>query len=190
VISCFSALSCILGRASFLNSLWLLAVPSGSFSALLFYGGLIGFRQDFTIDDFEKEIHRDDILEAKGTEYTEGENGIRMQLLKNNLISLLKDQQLYTQSDLRITDLAQKLGSNRAYVSRIINQQLDTNFSDLINSYRLEHAKKLLLDSRYPVSMEEIAESSGFPSQSTFYRVFKQELDMSPKIWRKKQLMN
>jgi len=155
---------------------------------LLFCGGLIGFRQDFTIASFEKDIHRNGTLNGEGMDCPDEGNGIRMSLLKEKLLSLLEDQRLYTQPDLRITDLARRLGSNRAYVSRVINQQLNTNFSDLVNSYRLKHAQKLLLNLKDPLSMEEIAERSGFPSRSTFYRVFQQQLNSSPKMWIKKQL--
>ena len=188
VITGLSTLACILGRSFFLDSLWFLAIPSISFSALLFYGGLIGFRQDFTIASFEKDIHCNGALNGEGMDCPDEGNGIRTSLLREKLLSLLEDQRLYTQPDLRITDLARRLGSNRAYVSRVINQQLNTNFSDLVNSYRLKHAQKLLLNSKNPLSMEEIAESSGFPSRSTFYRVFRQQLNTSPKMWTKKQL--
>jgi len=188
VITGLSTMACILGRSFFLGSLWFLAIPSISFSVLLFCGGLIGFRQDFTIASFEKDIHRNGTLNGEGMDCPDEGNGIRMSLLKEKLLSLLEDQRLYTQPDLRITDLARRLGSNRAYVSRVINQQLNTNFSDLVNSYRLKHAQKLLLNLKDPLSMEEIAERSGFPSRSTFYRVFQQQLNSSPKMWIKKQL--
>ncbi|MEN6454398.1 MAG: hypothetical protein ABFD10_09075 [Prolixibacteraceae bacterium] len=117
-VSGLSALSSILGRSFFLDSLWFLAIPSMSFSVLLFCGGLIGFRLDFTIADFEKDIHRNGTLNGEGMDCPDEGNGIRTSLLKEKLLSLLEDQRLYTQPDLRITDLARRMGSNRAYVSR------------------------------------------------------------------------
>ncbi len=186
IVSGLSALSSILGRSFFLGSPWILAIPSVSFAALLFCGGLIGFRQDFTIADFEKDIHD---AQEEETQHAGRESGVRLPPLKEKLLFLLKNERLYAQADFRITDLARRLGSNRAYVSRIINQQLNTTFSDLINSCRLEHARELMLNSPDPVNMEEIAERAGFSSQSTFYRVFHQHLNMSPKTWQKKQLM-
>jgi AraC-like DNA-binding protein len=65
---------------------------------------------------------------------------------------------------------------------------MNTTFADYVNNYRIEHAKEMLLDFQKPVTMGEIAEHSGFPSESTFYRVFKQKMEMSPKVWRKQQM--
>jgi AraC-like DNA-binding protein len=188
-ISFISVLFSIIGRTPFLKSEWLLFVPSVLFGALLFSGGFIGFKQDFTIDDFVRDLSRDDELDIQEVTPVCNESDIRMKCLKDNLITLMQEKKLYTQPDLRISDLSMLLGSNRSYVSGIINQQMNTSFSDFINMYRIEHAKEMLLDFQKPVTMGEIAEYSGFPSESTFYRVFKQKMDMSPKVWRQEQML-
>jgi AraC-like DNA-binding protein len=188
-ISTISVLFSIIGRIPFLKSDWLLLIPSLLFSSLLFAGGMIGFRQDFSVDDFAKDQDRDQKLEtvAEGTAIF-NESDIRLKTLEENLIALMEDQQLFKQPDLKITDLSVRLGSNRSYVSRIINIQLNTTFSDFVGKYRIEHAKKMLLNFQRSVTMNEIAEQSGFPSESTFYRVFKQEMKISPKAWRQQQM--
>lgn len=187
-ISIISVFFSIIGRATFLKSDWLLVIPSVLFGALLYIGGMIGFKQDFTIDDLARDQDRDDALESQNEYIVSNESDIRMKYLKENLVILMKEQKLYTQADLRISELSKLLGSNRSYVSGIINQQMNTTFADYINSYRIEHAKEMLLDFQKPVTMGEIAEHSGFPSESTFYRVFKQKMEMSPKVWRKQQM--
>lgn len=187
-ISFISVLFSIIGRTPFLKSDWLLVIPSVLFGALLFSGGFIGFKQDFTIDDFVRDQSRDDALEAQEEDLVCNESDIRIKCLKDNLVILMQEQKIYTQPDIRISDLSKLLGSNRSYVSGIINQQMNTTFSDFINMYRIEHAKEMLLDFQKPVTMGEIAEHSGFPSESTFYRVFKQKMEMSPKVWRQQQM--
>lgn len=188
-ISTMSVLFSIIGRIPFLKSDWLLLIPSLLFGSLLFAGGMIGFRQDFSVDDFAKDQDRDQKLEtvAEGTAIF-NESDIRLKILEENLIALMEDQQLFKQPDLKITDLSLRLGSNRSYVSRIINIQLNTTFSDFVGKYRIEHAKKMLLNFQRSVTMNEIAEQSGFPSESTFYRVFKQKMKISPKAWRQQQM--
>lgn len=188
-ISTMSVLFSIIGRIPFLRSDWLLLIPSLLFSSLLFAGGMIGFRQDFSVDDFVKDQDRDQKLEtAAETAVIVNESDIRLKILEENLIALMEEQQLFKQPDLKITDLSMRLGSNRSYVSRIINMQLNTTFSDFVARYRIEYAKEMLLDFQKPVTMSEIAEQSGFPSESTFYRVFKQEMKISPKAWRQQQM--
>jgi AraC-like DNA-binding protein len=187
-ISIVSVFFSIVGRTPFLNSDWLLVIPSVLFGALLYSGGMIGFKQDFTIDDLARDQDRDDALESRDEYIVSSESDIRMKYLKENLVLLMKEQKLYTQTDLRISDLSKLLGSNRSYVSGIINHQMNTTFADYVNNYRIEHAKEMLLDFQKPVTMGEIAEHSGFPSESTFYRVFKQKMEMSPKVWRKQQM--
>ena len=80
-----------------------------------------------------------------------------------------------------------RMGSNRAYVSRIVNQDLNTSFSELINTYRVEYAKRLLQQSRpSPVTIAEVVEQAGFSSESSFYRIFRHSAGMSPKAWNRK----
>ena len=56
--------------------------------------------------------------------------------------------------------------------------------AEFIVALRLDEAKRLLAISKKP--MGEIADSLGFSSQSHFQNVFKQQMDMTPSQWRKK----
>jgi AraC-like DNA-binding protein len=61
----------------------------------------------------------------------------------------------------------------------------------MINHYRIEHAKKILKDSKYrQLNINEIGELSGFSSESSFYRIFKNHENISPGNYRKKHLIN
>ena len=62
-----------------------------------------------------------------------------------SLISqLMEHEQLFLDSDLKLTDLATRLNTNRNVVSACINTQLGCFFSQFISNYRVEHAKQLL----------------------------------------------
>lgn len=175
-----------IGRYHFVEPMWMLFAASILFSIMLFTLGFVGFRQDFTIENFikdEAKTNEPDI--DTSTNVVGQDNFIRMRVLEVKLLTLLQEKELFREPDLRISDLASHLGSNRAYVSRIINQNLQTTFSDLINSYRVEYAKKLLTESHnMPMSVTEVAETSGFSSESSFYRIFKKATGVSPKVWR------
>lgn len=100
---------------------------------------------------------------------------------------LMNEKKIYLSEDLSLYDLAQELDINKNYLSHIINDSLDTNFYNLINSYRIEEAKKMLTDSNYEnLSVEGIAQSVGFKSRSVFYPVFKKFVGETPTEYKKR----
>lgn len=180
-----SAIFNAIGRYHFVEPIYMLWIASVFFVTMLFPLGLIGFRQDFTIDDFQKDIIKTSGNEITAKDISDRDNQFRMKQLEKELIALIENEELFKNPDLRITDLAIRMGSNRAYISRIINNNLQTNFSEMVNKYRIEHAKKMLLLSHSAlISMPEIADASGFSSESSFYRIFKNAEGVSPKAWR------
>jgi AraC-like DNA-binding protein len=111
-----------------------------------------------------------------------------MSRLNKGLQKLLKDKQIYTNPDLHLSDVALMLGTNRSYLSRVINDEMNTNFCELINDYRVKHAKALLENSDDDISMEDIASMSGFNGISSFYRVFKEKTGLTPGKYRQNYL--
>ena len=79
--------------------------------------------------------------------------------------------------DVNIVDVANKLGSNRTYLSRVINLYHQKKISDYVNYYRIEEAKEMLKaqnGGKYNnYTNEYIAEKVGFGSPAQFYRAFK-----------------
>lgn len=105
---------------------------------------------------------------------------------KDLLQKVMNDEQLYLNPKLTISDLANAIGTNRTYLSTYFNNVLDTTFYDYINTQRIENSAKHLL-SIYPSTMtiDEIAERSGFNSTSTFRRAFLKQTGMTPLQFKK-----
>ena len=101
------------------------------------------------------------------------------------LLHALQSDRAYLDPDLTLKSLATRLGMPAAHLSQIINERLRQNFTDLINQYRVEEAKRRLLDpaSRH-YSIVAIAEEVGFRSKSTFNEVFKKHAQMTPSAFR------
>ncbi len=100
-----------------------------------------------------------------------------------------KKHKIYLEKDLSVGALAEKIGTNRTYVSNVLNQALDTNFSSLLSLYRIEEAKNLLSkqvngDSTN-LNLDMIADKCGFNSVSSFHNNFKRETGMTPGQFRK-----
>lgn len=88
-----------------------------------------------------------------------------------------------TDSELSLNQLSEQFHVSASYLSRIIKEEVNCTFSELINEKRLTKARTMLL-SPEPYLMWEIAEQCGFTSQHYFCRVFKNHFGLSPQQCR------
>lgn len=172
--SCISIVFNFLGRYRFENSVLLIAIPSIVFSVLLFGIAFIGFRQSFVVKDIEQDTSI--LIDEK----TDEQNPQQQVLLARSIEKIVTEQKLFLQHDLRVSDIAAKLNTNRLYVSVAINAEMHISFSDYINRKRVEYAS-LLIQNNPQMTMYEIADLSGFASDKSFYRNFKRVTGKSPK---------
>ena len=96
----------------------------------------------------------------------------------------ITESMCFTEADLTLDQLAEKVGVTRHHLSQAINQAGDKHFFDFINEYRIEHAKGLLLSDGNPSILDASVES-GFNSRSAFNKAFKQYTDQTPSQYRK-----
>ena len=98
----------------------------------------------------------------------------------------LSDSEAYVNPQLSLNDIAKATGISSKNLSRSINSVLRKNFFDLVNGYRVEKSKALLLAKKEKgLTLETIAEQCGFNSQVTFCNVFKKALGMTTTQWLK-----
>ena len=84
--------------------------------------------------------------------------------------------------EINLTDMASDLGVSKYVLSRIFSRVFHRNFNQYINDARLNYAVAYLENSN--LSITEICMNSGFDSQRTFNRVFKEKYKMSPREYR------
>ncbi len=105
----------------------------------------------------------------------------REESLIQDLERLMSVDKPYLHDDLSLSDVAQILKTNTAYLSRLINDTYHDNFNIYINRYRVELAKQLIRENEHArLSYEGIAHSVGFRSRSTFYQAFKSITGQTP----------
>jgi len=88
---------------------------------------------------------------------------------------------LYEDAELTLTTLAVKLSIHPHDLSRIINVGLEKNFSDFINEFRVREVARKMQDPAYDkLTLPGIGYESGFNSERTFHRVFKEMTGKTP----------
>ena len=102
--------------------------------------------------------------------------------LMDRIRQMMEQQQLYLNSELKLEDIASALGLNRSYVSDCINSHTGDSFSQFVNGYRIEYAKRVLR-SQPDTKVTSLYLSAGFSSEQSFYRNFKSFTGMTPKDW-------
>lgn len=166
----------LIGRSYFARHEVSLLIPSFIYTMVLFEIGFKGNQQTEVLE----RIIEDEIITY------DQENGVENQdFLKAEILELFEKEKIYKSSNLRINNISDHLGTNRTYISRLINDEFGMNFNEFVNKYRVEEAKRLLSskDSKQ-YTIDHIAEKSGFGSAASFSRVFKEVEGKTPGNYR------
>ena len=87
---------------------------------------------------------------------------------------------------IKIDTLAQNLHMSRNHLYSLFKQEYLVSPQEFLISYRIEKAKKLLVNKQIHTSIKEIALSVGFENPLYFSRLFHKRTGMSPSEFRKK----
>ncbi|MBO9544393.1 AraC family transcriptional regulator [Caulobacter sp.] len=105
--------------------------------------------------------------------------------LADRLKRLLAEEAIDSRPELKIADVAARLGEPEYRVSQCISAALGfSNFNRWINHHRIARAKALLASPDERRSILEIAFDCGFASLGPFNRAFKDEVGTTPRAYR------
>ncbi|MBQ9170917.1 MAG: helix-turn-helix domain-containing protein [Bacteroidaceae bacterium] len=179
----------LLGRERFLSSVAMLAVPSTLFSAFIFMLGYESVRLLPKVTAVKDEV--DEVGTCLSADSDHGERGENLlsgegddqrdhfAQLQRDVLRAMDEEKLYLQPNIKISDLALHLGSNRNYIWRAVNVGLGISFSELVNRRRIDHFI-LLVKQNELRDMDDTWQKCGFTSASAFYRNFKLYKGCSP----------
>lgn len=173
VVASIASFVCnLIGRYWFASSLKLIIIPIVLFSILILLIGHVGLKQHFYIQDVEEDVETEDANLANVLQPDER--------LNRELRRLIDEEKLFLHPNLKTSDLAKRLNTNRNYIYNVINVKMGLSFSEFINRKRIDYAIKLIEKNpdRY---LSDIANQSGFSSTSAFYRNFKHFQGRSPR---------
>ncbi|WP_100658396.1 helix-turn-helix domain-containing protein [Alteromonas flava] len=109
------------------------------------------------------------------------------EMMAKEIEQLINEKQLYLNDSLSLTDLAKVSGIKAHTLSQVINQTMKTNFYQLINSFRVQHAIQLMDNEALNWTLERIAFESGFSNRVTFSKAFKNVAGTTPSSYKKQQ---
>jgi AraC-like DNA-binding protein len=104
----------------------------------------------------------------------------------DNIILEIETRKYYKDNLASLSELAKKIGESPHHVSQVINEKLNESFFELLASYRVEEAKKILSDDKKnKITVEEISEMVGYNSKTAFNNAFKKLTGKTPSEFRK-----
>lgn len=108
--------------------------------------------------------------------------------ITNKLSILIENEKFFLNPTCTIDAMAKKIGTNRQYLSQIINDKFQLTFTNFINTYRIKEARKLLLSEDHDkYTIETIAQLSGFNNRVTFSNAFKKVTGVTPSFFKKER---
>lgn len=106
--------------------------------------------------------------------------------LAERVSAMMSESKPYLRPELGLSELAAELSMAPRRLSELINDCFQKNFSDFVNSYRIEDAKRRLQDPAVDESILEVMYTAGFNSKSVFNAAFKLKTGFSPSQYRSK----
>ncbi|MDL2314748.1 helix-turn-helix domain-containing protein [Bacteroidales bacterium OttesenSCG-928-C19] len=110
-------------------------------------------------------------------------------IIMDEFNNLMQTEKLYRKPDLTLPEVADKLNTNRTYLSKTINAFEKKSFTTYINELRIKDAVILLSNPQnMKYSIDYIADEVGFTNRTTFSQVFKKVTGISPTEFRRNKI--
>lgn len=138
--------------------------------------------QELTDGSGDLQRIKTDNMEAEGSSTLKSAT---LDKLYDRLCSMMESERLYTDNQLNRDTLAKMLGTNHTYLTKVIMQKTQMSYPQYINSYRINDAIRVLSDPNQPdYPLKQLCFDLGFNSQSTFHKLFKAQVGLSPSAYR------
>jgi AraC-like DNA-binding protein len=161
----------------------------GFFLIVLFLVYFIWRRNRFyttIVHQYHTRIRREKQMQEKySMSSLSEEKGVNLFL---QLEKIMREEAIYRDNLLTKEKVADMLGTNRTYLSQIINQQTSLTFTQYINEYRINEAVKLISDPGNRIPLKAISSDVGFSSMTTFYKAFQNTVGMTPSQYKNRTI--
>lgn len=153
------------------------------YAVIAYMIGYMGYKQKPINPTFEL------ITDSQTENNSDSELTLAQKTILHKLSVEFKENKIYLNSQLNILDVVQVIGTNRSYISGVINRQYNQNFCSFVNSYRLEELYRVYAEnSNY--SNETLAERCGFGSVNSLKRAIYSKTGMTINEWKNEALLS
>ncbi|MEW6991447.1 helix-turn-helix domain-containing protein [Colwelliaceae bacterium 6441] len=134
----------------------------------------------------KSDIHFSDFVVRTKEKYSKSAlTDVKANMVVDRLNVLMKNEEPYLDSDISLIALAEKLQVTPHHLSQVINEKLQQNFYDFINSARIERAKEMLSTPDFKkLPIIDIAYQVGFNNKTSFNNSFKKYTHLTPSQFR------
>lgn len=116
--------------------------------------------------------------------YSDKLDELKKKEIAEKIIEILETEKAFVNPDFTLNKLADKIGINKSYVSQVINETFEKNYSVLINELRVMEAQRIMKSpSSKNFSIEGIGSTVGFKSKGTFNSYFKKITGVTPSFY-------
>lgn len=134
---------------------------------------------------FPNLLYGNTVVEKKIKEkysYSKLTDEAKIDILKDLNDYMKGESKPFLQEKISMVEIAKILNVNTHQISQVINEKTNLNFNDYVNAFRIEEAKIMLLSPSFSkLTIDAIAQKSGFRSKSAFYVAFKKHSGNTPK---------
>ena len=175
----------ILVRFPFFNPAWDYAI-SFSMSFFIYFLSWMGYLQPQVFNGFSVAEIVTSTPEMTTEKYRSSSlTPNAAQELAEKLNALMLKNQWYLDNDLSLERLSALVGASKHSLSQVLNERMQMNFFDYVNSLRIEEAGRLLTEhSKKQMNIIEIAYQVGFNNKVTFNNTFRKFKGMTPTEYR------
>lgn len=154
-------------------------------SIYILFLGYFGLRQgNIFIDSLR--IPRESDVKSASVEITSPVATANSTFIES-LLQNMEEKQPYLDPEITISKLGEILNVRAELLSKVLNSQLNQNFFDFINKYRVDEFKNQCISkANSHLSIMGIAYNCGFNSKASFYRAFKKFEGLSPSAYIEK----
>lgn len=148
----------------------------------VFVNGYYGIKQQIIFSPATNSDSKKKSKQNKKSQYLKsGLSAAESKAHLDALLSYMEQEQPYLDGKLSLVQVADHLGISTNHLSQVINSELNKNFFDFINGYRVELIKQKMNDSSNShLTLLGMAYESGFNSKSSFNSIFKKYTGTTP----------
>lgn len=161
----------------FLRYSWMVYIFPTIYAIYVYLIGYMGYKQKAInpafdlISDTQTESCTEQVLPA-----------VYAKLLQKLLVEF-EVNKIYLNSKLNILDVVLAVGTNRSYISSVINQQYNQNFCSFVNNFRMQELQRVFAENP-EYTNESLAEYCGFGSVSSLRRSVYAKTGLSITEWK------